>query len=381
MANDFKIKNGLQLGGALTENVGTISGNADLDLSTGNVFSYTPTADATFAFSNAGETEHSFVLGVTGANVAAGYDLANASYDSVSFSVAGQETNPFGIFFKSDGLKMYVAGDSSDSVNEYNLSTAWDVSSAIFSQSYSVSAQDGTPRSAFFKPDGLKMYVIGLLGDDINEYSLSVAWDISTASYTQNFSVASQDSNPSAIFFKEDGAKMYILGRTGYFVYEYDISVPWDVSSASYTQSFDVSSQETGPNALFFTPDGAKMYVAGNIGDSVNEYNLSTAWDVSTASYVQNFSVAAQSPFPWGLFFKPDGSKMYVLDLTNATIYQYSTVAATTAPATFTYPASVAWPSGTAPDAPAVGETDILEFSTTDGGTTWYGVRSGDALA
>ena len=42
MANDFKIKNGLQLGGAFVEKVGTISGNADVDLSTGNVFDYTP---------------------------------------------------------------------------------------------------------------------------------------------------------------------------------------------------------------------------------------------------------------------------------------------------------------------------------------------------
>jgi hypothetical protein len=48
---------------------------------------------------------------------------------------------------------------------------------------------------------------------------------------------------------------------------------------------------------------------------------------------------------------------------------------------TVTWPASVDWAGGTAPDAPASGETDILVFWTRDGGTTWYGVQSIDAAA
>ena len=39
------------------------------------------------------------------------------------------------------------------------------------------------------------------------------------------------------------------------------------------------------------------------------------------------------------------------------------------------------WPGGTAPDAPASGETDVFVFYTVDGGTNWYGFQAGDALA
>jgi hypothetical protein len=46
---------------------------------------------------------------------------------------------------------------------------------------------------------------------------------------------------------------------------------------------------------------------------------------------------------------------------------------------TITYPASVDWAGATAPDAPASGETDVLVFTTMDGGTTWYGALSIDA--
>jgi len=48
---------------------------------------------------------------------------------------------------------------------------------------------------------------------------------------------------------------------------------------------------------------------------------------------------------------------------------------------TLTWPASVDWAGGTAPDAPASGETDVFVFLTTDGGTNWYGFQAGDALA
>ena len=56
------------------------------------------------------------------------------------------------------------------------------------------------------------MYVIGQCGDDINEYSLTTAFDVSTASYVQNFSVLSQDTTPSGIAFNNDGTKMYMVG-------------------------------------------------------------------------------------------------------------------------------------------------------------------------
>ena len=45
-----------------------------------------------------------------------------------------------------------------------------------------------------------------------------------------------------------------------------------------------------------------------------------------------------------------------------------------------TWPASVDWPSATAPTLTASG-TDVLVFITCDGGTTWYGFVAGLALA
>jgi sugar lactone lactonase YvrE len=351
-----------------------------LDLSTGNYFSHTPSVNTAFAFSNppASGTAAGFALALTGANVAEAYDIANASYDSVSFSVLSQEGNPEALFFKPDGLKLYITGTTGDDVNEYDLSTAWDISTASYLQNFSVSAQDATPTGLFFKPDGTKMYISGSTGDDINEYDLSTAWDVSTASYSQNFSVATEDTIPTDLFFKPDGTKMYMLGTIGDDVNEYDLSTAWDISTASYSQNFSFSTQDGGVEGLFFSTNGTKMFMVGRVGDNVYEYDLSTAWDFSTGSYVRSFSVSGQDTNPRGLSFKSDGSKMYIIGLNTDTIYQYTT--GSTATATFTYPSSVKFPSGTAPAGPAIDETDVLVFYTDDGGTTYQGFKAGGAM-
>lgn len=46
-----------------------------------------------------------------------------------------------------------------------------------------------------------------------------------------------------------------------------------------------------------------------------------------------------------------------------------------------TWPASVDWPSATAPTLSASGATDVFVFYTHDGGTTWYGFTAGQAMA
>jgi len=252
-------------------------------------------------------------------------DLANASYDSVSFSVAAEDGVPLGMFFKPDGAKVYILGGAGDEVNEYDLSVAWDISTASFNQVFDASAQGIGPNGLFFSSDGTKMYIPEGINRVVNEYNLSTAWDVSTATYSQNFSISSQDTAPQELFFKPDGTKMYLVGGAGDDVNEYSLSTAWDISTASYVQNFSVSAQEANPHCIFFNPDGTKMYIAGSSGDDVNEYNLSSGWDISTASYVQNFSVASQETSPRGLFFKSDGSKMYIVGVTNDTIYQYST--------------------------------------------------------
>ena len=107
---------------------------------------------------------------------------------------------------------------------------------------------------------------------------------------------------------------MFIVGSNGDDVNEYTLTTGFDVSSASYSQNFSVASQETAPSGIAFNTDGTKMFIVGETGDDVNEYTLSTGFDVSTASYVDSFSVSAQETTPTGVCFNADGTKCLLLE-------------------------------------------------------------------
>ncbi len=294
--------------------------------------------------------------------ISGGWDVSTASHLQL-FSVNAQETSPQGVFFKPDGLKMYITGSTGDDVNEYDLSTAWDVTTAVFLQLFSIAGQDTFPGDFFFKPDGLKMYIVGTTGDDVNEYDLSTAWDISTAVFLQLFSVSAQDTAPVGLSFKPDGLKMYIAGSANDSVYEYDLSTAWNVSTAVYLQLISVTTEETILQGLFFKPDGTKMYATGSSGDDVNEYDLSTAWNVSTATFLQAFYVGAQETAPRGVFFKPDGLKMYIVGSSVVVVNEYDLGTAST----MTLPAAVENP----PTEALARDTQVTyEFVTDDAGVT-----------
>ena len=258
-----------------------------------------------------------------------GWDLANASYDGVSFSVGGQDTSPYGVCFNNDGTKMYTVGLQSDTVHQYSLSTAFDISTASYDNtSFSVTLQEGAPRAVAFKNDGTKMYIVGTTADSVFQYSLSTAFDVGTASYDSvSFSVAAQTLTPYSVDFNNTGTKMFVISAAAdASVYQYSLSTAFNVGTASYDSvSFSVAAQDTSPRDVEFSADGTKMFTVGSGPDAVFQYSLSTAFDVGTASYDSvSFSVP-QLVNPQGLTFNSNGTKMYVIGNTGDTIYQYST--------------------------------------------------------
>jgi sugar lactone lactonase YvrE len=263
-----------------------------------------------------------------GALSALGYRLQNASYDSKSFSVATQDSSATeGFTFSYDGTKMYAVGTTNRTVYQYDLSTAFDVSTASYaSKSFSVATQETGPRGIRFKSDGTKMYIVGSTADTVFQYSLSTAWDVSTASYDSvSLSVASEDTLPMGLAFSADGTEMYMVGGTNDSVYQYTLSTAWDLSTGSYaSKSLSVASQDTSPGGVVINSDGTKLFVVGFISNAVYQYNLSTAYDLSTASYASiSFSVATQATVAKDLSFSTDGTKMYTGSV--GTVYQYST--------------------------------------------------------
>lgn len=251
-------------------------------------------------------------------------DVTALSYDSKSLSVNALEATPQTFALSTDGTNLYVLGYTNDTVYQYTLSTAYDISTASYaSKSFSVASQDGTARELEFSPDGTKMYVTGNVLS-VHEYALSTAWDVSTASLTSSTSFSFGSTLHYDIAFGNSGTKMYISNYTKE-IRQYSLSPAFDTSSATYDSVTYTATPQ--PSSVMFNEDGSKMYLQNSTENNIIRYTLGTSYDISSVSADsgQTFSFSSQATSPRDAQFSNDYTKLYVLDFTTDTIYQYST--------------------------------------------------------
>lgn len=257
------------------------------------------------------------------------YELDKAFYDGNNKNVSAQDANPTSVTFSTDGTKMYILGGTNQLVYQYTLSTPGDVSTSTYdSKNFNVGAQDNQPKSIFFSVDGTKMYYLGSQNDNVYQYTLSTPGDVSTAAYDSvSFSISAQENLSQGFWIKNDGTKMYIIGIQNQAVYQYTLSTPGDISTASYdNKNFNVSTQDATPRDVSLNEDLTKMFFIGGSNDSVYQYTLSTPGDISTAIYDSvSLSVSAQETSPEALIFSNDGTYLYIVGLSSDAVFRYST--------------------------------------------------------
>ena len=256
------------------------------------------------------------------------YDVSTASYSGISSSITARETLPVDLTFSDDGTKVYVVGQSAtvvlisgaEYVHQFNLSTAWNVGTAGYSTSFYVTTQTNGPTGIYIGAGGTAMYITA--SSIIYQYTLATPWEVNTASYAKSLSTAVQESTTTAIYFKSDGTKLYIVGTTNDTIYQYSLGTAWDVSNGSYDgKTLYVGAQETTPNGLYFSPDGSRVFIVGEINDRVYQYNLEVPWELG--EYSRTLYIGAQEATSTGLYFNPTGTKVYVVGTTNDKVFEY----------------------------------------------------------
>ena len=220
---------------------------------------------------------------------------------------------------------MFVTGHMDDEVNEYKLGTAFDISTAEFEDNFSTKSEDSQSRDVKFNHDGTKMFVLGQINVAVCEYTLSIGFDLSSTVTFIDCKSLSPVGFVEELAFNPDGTKMFVLDNTGNDVNEFKLTTGFDVSTASYVRTFSVNTQENDPTGFAFTYGGTKMFVTGWTSDDVNEYKLTTAFDISTATFVDSYAIAnSVENKPSSLTFSADASKMFILGRENNKVYEYS---------------------------------------------------------
>ena len=201
-----------------------------------------------------------------------------------------------------------------------------------------------------FNNDGTKMFTsysnnTGNNTDDvINEYTLSVPYDISSATYagasercavTDGEEAGKKSKAMLSFSFSDDGMKIFVAqrglnGDHNSFVNRLDLTSAFDVSTCVYINEINVDTDllqngsTSGPRVntggrnnlqgLDITNDGTKMFLTMNDRDgnqSVKKYNFATPYDLNTIT-IDPSAIVLQKENPFGIFFGNNGKRLFV---------------------------------------------------------------------
>ncbi len=260
--------------------------------------------------------------------------LVSATLSSISGSGSVYTVNltdvggfgPLSIDLKASGSGISgVSGPIADGFKDgafHLVGETYDITQAIYTgerDDLNVESQTEVPYSLDFDDTGLKLFVLAPItsGATIFEYDLSAPYDISTASYAGDVESFTY-SEPGLTFdfqFNGDGTKLYFLeGFRSGRITTFTLSTPYDVSTAVDAGSTITTTIPGLRMSLRFNQLGSKMYVIGTSSALVYSYNLSTNFDVSTAVVSgAPFSLVADgiSTNLTSISFTPDGERFF----------------------------------------------------------------------
>ena len=315
------------------------------------------------------------------------HDISTAYWTGARLYVGNRAASNYTVQYASDGSALYVFDQHSDSIHEYKLGTAFDVSSAntidvkntyipnllfgfitdngeslyittgtvgyqykattgavatvvtatpsamtwTFDKTSIVSdsrTQSGLADNMGMSPDGTQWYVVDSQRY-LKHYTLSTPYDISTATYLSQFDAYSRMGSDYTYAFEvaADGSRFYLMDRDDDIIYSWLMPTPWLLSSInSYSFStYNVRSLETNPQDLSMSHDGKKMVIVGSNSDTVYEYVLRTPFDISTSYWTGvEYNLGLQTSYPSSVQYDSTGTKLYVLGQNTGLLHEYS---------------------------------------------------------
>lgn len=175
---------------------------------------------------------------------------------------------------------------------------------------YQFGTQEDTPEETYISPDGNYFFMIGSGADRLQRITLTTTFDIETGSSSTSQSLTAGDLNTAAsshsvglgnesafkgVWFRRDGLKFYIVGSSRDKIAGFNLSAAWDLTSTvtvnsvyrfnAVTRPDGTSGGET-PSQIFFKPDGSRFYMVGTSRDAIYQFSIPSGqeWNADNAT-------------------------------------------------------------------------------------------------
>ena len=270
-------------------------------------------------------------------------------------------SNVYGFNFSPDGMKLYLPwyddkgtltldnidnidnlDDDKFFIDQYNLTKPFDLST-LKTKPDSVKVLDikslnpkdtwipgeSASEGLTFSNNQRNMYLVSDTLDAIHNYKLNNREKVSSAQRIKNTKIKWQESRARDIYVKEDGTKLYLIGKECNTVFEYERNP--ETGALKLRAKKEVKSNGKNHESLTFNPKGTMMFVTDGRNRRIAAYTLSTAFDVKTASKdaIATYTVSSDiTSYLEDIRFNNDGTKLFVLQtyggINNAGIYEYT---------------------------------------------------------
>jgi len=319
------------------------------------------------------------------------FDISTLVFDDV-YDISTEFDGIDDIAFNNDGTIMFAVGDAvtARTIHAYDLATKWDVTTATVSADLFTETDNSLilttgPDSIVMSPDGLTMIICSRNLDKMVQYTLATAFTLAGATlygildldafesswthvtadfsasgndmylmrnsgnvgYLHKFDTESFDISGKGFFhpqlndsfaptiiadlvgsfaFKADGTKIFGLEFSPVQWVEYDLSTAWDITtmSAAADATFTPTAGSGGNGQLRFNPAGTIAYHM-RFDRIIYQYTLGVAWDITSAVYASksyNLSALGTSVH-YDFALNSDGSRLYSID-SDGIIYQHN---------------------------------------------------------
>ena len=335
-----------------------------------------------------------------------------------------------GRFHLNDGgTRLYIhQGAFGDTIRRYDLSTAYDISTASFAEAYDYSGLTGSNNGSTTSRYGTQFYIVDTSTPlKIKQVTLNTPYTFSSVTNNGDYlDLSSYSQVGSSIYdirFNPDGDLLHIVDNTNSLIHQFSLGTAWDISG-TVTYDGSTSLNSSSYYGFHLSTDGTKLYTI-NSSRNIEEYDVSPAYDLSSSSNVtytgqshNTISLGAVSPRgislnmdytggtgdtvyianytsdleiyeasigegPYKTFDLSSGSTFIVENSQNNT-YRFANPPTSGRGGLYTiiikgssYSTTlgdVQWPSGTAPTFSTAGAYDIVSITSSDGGATYQAV-------